>query len=113
MHGRVNHHAPSKYLCGLLSWGCTYTFIVQYSPIPGRPPPLVTPSGGGGGPDITTFGGYGGDERAGPLIPKAGGAGQTASTGRSTTPRRMMGSVVQFDNTNLVVQPRARTPRRR
>lgn len=40
--------------------------------------------------------------------------GAPPSTGRSTTPRRVLSSVVQFNDPNAnIVQPRARTPRRR
>ena len=57
-------------------------------PVPGRPPPLFTESNG-------------------PIV-----KGPPSSTGRSTTPRRVLSSVVQFDPNSNAVQPRARTPRR-
>ena len=83
-------------------------------PIPGRPPPLISPDAegfdgdgrGAAGPPMSS-------PPKGPMVPKmrGGGALQAGQAGRPTTPRRsMMGSVVAFDNTNQT--RRSTTPRR-
>ena len=83
-------------------------------PIPGRPPPLISPDAegfdgdgrGAAGPPMSS-------PPKGPMVPKMRGGGtlQAGQAGRPTTPRRsMMGSVVAFDNTNQT--RRSTTPRR-
>ena len=83
-------------------------------PIPGRPPPLISPDAegfdgdgrGAAGPPMSS-------PPKGPMVPKMRSSGtlQAGQAGRPTTPRRsMMGSVVAFDNTNQT--RRSTTPRR-
>ena len=82
-------------------------------PIPGRPPPLISPGAEGFDGDDNGAGPMMSSPPKGPMVPKmrGGGAVQAPPAGRPTTPRRsMMGSVVPFDNTNQT--RRSTTPRR-
>ena len=82
-------------------------------PIPGRPPPLISPGADGFDGDDNGAGPMMSSPPKGPMVPKMRGGGpvQAAQAGRPTTPRRsMMGSVVPFDNTNQT--RRSTTPRR-
>ena len=83
-------------------------------PIPGRPPPLISPGAEGfDGDDNGAAGPMISSPPKGPMVPKMRGGGpvQATQAGRPTTPRRsMMGSVVPFDNTNQT--RRSTTPRR-